>query len=225
MKIVTLSDLHGHLPEDLPEGDVLVITGDICPVEDHNIGHQKWWLRERFNLWLDGLPYDHEHIVCIAGNHDWIFMNAPNAIPNLACHYLKDSGVIVDGVKFYGHPHTPVFCDWAFNRDPEYLEMVDDNIPDATDVLLTHGPPYGVLDTVKERYWESYDPKAYLGCKILKKRVNAMPDLKLHVYGHIHSGHGIVKPSDLSENKTTFVNASYVNERYVPDYDIITVKI
>ena len=149
MKIVTIADQHGYLPDDLPEGDILVIAGDICPVNDHSVVNQIWWLTNRFNLWLDTLPYDKDHIVCIAGNHDKIFEKSPTEVPKLHCHYLEDSGVTIDDVKFYGYPHTPIFCNWAFNRTPEYLEMAANKIPDDIDVLLTHGPPYGILDSYK----------------------------------------------------------------------------
>ena len=227
MKIVTLSDTHGFLPTELPVGDVLVISGDVCPASDHSISHQKWWLEERFNEWLEELPYDKDHIVMIAGNHDLIFMNEPQLVPKLHCQYLEDSGVTIDGVNFYGYPHTPIFCNWAFNRTPEYLERAADKIPENTDVLLTHGPPYGILDVVTENCYGNIvsDKKEYLGCKGLKKRLNKMPDIKLHVFGHIHSSHGIVKPTPLSGSNTTFVNASYINENYDPAYDTIIVEV
>jgi len=227
MKIITLSDLHGLFPKDIPDGDVLVITGDICPADNHTIANQKWWLANRFNLWLKSLSFDKKHIVCIAGNHDWIFEKKPAEVPKLNCYYLEDSGVSIDGVNFYGYPHTPVFCNWAFNKSPNDLEEAANKIPDNTDVLLTHGPPYGILDTVADRYLIGYDPNEtkHCGCTQLKKRVNKLLNLKLHVFGHIHSAHGIVKPSKLGKSSTTFVNASCVNESYELDYDIISVEI
>ncbi len=225
MKIVCLSDMHGNLPKTLPDGDALVIAGDICPATNHKVSYQVDWLEDVYNPWLKSLPYGKDNIAMIAGNHDWCFMNVPSSIPDLHCHYLEDSGATVGGLNVYGYPHTPMFCDWAFNRTPEYLANASNKIPDNTDILLTHGPPYGILDVVTEAYWDSFDPNAHLGCKELIKRVYEMPDLKLHVFGHIHSGHGIEKPSVSSDDKTIYVNASIINERYKPVYDIITVDI
>jgi Icc-related predicted phosphoesterase len=224
MKITCISDCHGQLPETVPEGDILIVAGDLCPANDHSNGNQRWWLKNRFNLWLDTLPFDKEHVVCIAGNHDWIFDRAPHMVPDLDCHYLQDSGVTIDGLKFYGYPHTPEFCSWAFNCRPKELEVASGKIPDDTDVLVTHGPPYGILDTVSENVWAMHEEEdKHLGDKNLRERVDNMPDLKLHVFGHIHSGHGIVGPT--SKCKTTFVNAAHLNERYDPDYDITVVDV
>lgn len=217
MKIVTLSDTHGHLPTDLPDGDVLVIAGDICPVYDHSIDYQHWWLDNRFNLWLDDLSY--KEIVCVCGNHDIIFENAPQKVPKLHCNYLQDSMVIIDDVVFYGYPHTIPFCGWAFNADPARLKAAADMIPDSTNVLITHGPPKGILDVVNGRYCTPQFQN-HLGDEYLKNKVDSLQNLKLHVFGHIHSGHG----KDIINN-TVFVNASYINERYEPDYNKIVVDI
>lgn len=218
MKIVTLSDIHGLFPDKLPNGDVLVIAGDICPADNHKIPHQAWWLKNIFNCWLKA--QDFNDIVLIAGNHDWVFQDAPHMVTDLACHYLQESSVTLQGVKFYGLPHTPNFCNWAFMPDSDGLQGVIDKIPNDTDVLVTHGPANGILDVVKENYWDSYNPNAHLGCNILRHKIDNMPKLKLHVFGHIHSGHGM----EINNNLIS-VNASYVNERYQPDYDRVVVDI
>jgi len=216
MKIVTLSDLHGHLPENLPEGDCLVIAGDICPATNHNVAFQAKWLEVRFNLWLDFLPY--KDIVCIAGNHDWVFEKAPAFVPKLKCHYLQESSVVINGVKMFGYPHTPVFCNWAFNRSHGELTEIVNKIPEDTDVILSHGPAYGILDSVTDQRW--HGTAVDLGCKALRKRVDELPNLKLVVCGHIHSAHDMIK-----RGNTTFVNASYLNESYYPDYSVQVVEI
>jgi hypothetical protein len=64
--------------------------------------------------------------------------------------YLEDSSVTIDGVKIYGSPHQPPFHDWAFNRtEPERIEIYK-QIPEDIDILLTHGPPYQILDLCKD---------------------------------------------------------------------------
>jgi 3',5'-cyclic AMP phosphodiesterase CpdA len=69
-RVVAIADLHGNLPGDLPEGDVLVIAGDVCPIEDHSVEFQDRWLKETFAAWLDSLP--HAEVIWIAGNHDFV---------------------------------------------------------------------------------------------------------------------------------------------------------
>jgi Icc-related predicted phosphoesterase len=207
MKIVTISDIHGNLVEKMPDGDILVIAGDICPATNHQIQYQAEWLERRFNLWLESLNYD--HIVCIAGNHDFVFEKAPELVPKLKCHYLQESSVVIEGLKFYGHPYTPWFHDWAWNRYYDQLIEINEKIPDDTNVLITHGPPYGILDVLKD----PYRTKENLGCKALRERIDQLPDLKLSVFGHLHSAEGILKIGD-----TTFINASYLDESYSPTY-------
>jgi len=216
MKIVCISDIHGYLPEDLPDGDCLVIAGDITPATNHEVRYQAHWLEDRFNLWLDFLPYKHK--VVIAGNHDWVFDTHPEMVPKLNCHYLQNSSVTLDGIKFYGYPETPIFFSWAFNQPHERLVEIASKIPDDTDCLVTHGPPYGILDEITDpRLGDIGNP---LGCRALRERIDQLPNLKLAVWGHIHSGHGIEK-----RDKTTFVNASYVNEQYNPDYSVNVVEV
>lgn len=215
MKIVALSDLHGCLLDSLPTGDILVIAGDICPATDHSIDYQKWWLEHRFNLWLESLPF--KDIVGICGNHDFIFQEAPFLVPELKWNYLQQSDVIIDNIKFYGYPHTPIFYNWAFNCTTEQLKIICDGIPSDTNVLITHGPAYGILDCVTE---SNKKLSGNLGDINITNRIKGLPNLKLHISGHIHSGHGMIKHDNIIS-----VNASCINENYQEDYDIITVEI
>ena len=66
-------------------------------------------------------------------------------------------------------------------------------IPANTDILITHGPPYGILD--KNRVGFS------AVCQSLKRAVKRIQP-KLHVFGHIHEAGGMVEMEG-----TTFVNA------------------
>lgn len=197
MKLILISDTHWWYPEKvIPDGDVLVHAGDIS---------SRGRLEEitRFNLWFSRLP--HKHKILIAGNHDWGF----EYNTSLACScldknitYLQDSGVEIEGVKFWGSPWTPEFCNWAFNlpRSGERLEYYWNRIPNNTDVLITHGPPHGILDLVERG--------GHVGCELLRKRVMEVKP-KLHVFGHIHCGYG---ETDL--DGVHFVNASMCTEEY-----------
>ena len=103
-------------------------------------------------------------------------MNARSWITN--AHYLCDESLTLDGVKFYGSPWQPRFFDWAFNKDRGApLKAIWDKIPLDTDVLITHGPPHGILDL-------TFD-KIKAGCEELLLAVQRIKP-KVHVFGHIH---------------------------------------
>ncbi len=154
------------------------------------------------NSWLGALP--HKHKVIISGNHDFGFQTNPFAktwITNAT--YLYDSEITVEGVRIYGSPWQPWFYDWAFNleRGPE-ISKVWQKIPSGIDILMTHGPPMGILDQV------AYG--GHVGCEELAKELHRIKP-KIHVFGHIHEGYG-----ELKQNGIHYVNASSCNVKYQP---------
>src|SRR5438045_1478414 len=144
-RIVLISDTHGlHGEVKLPKCDVLVHAGDVS-----NMGRPAEV--EAFAKWLSAQPFEDK--VVIAGNHDWLFERenaAARALLVKHCpgvHYLEDSGVELRGLRFWGSPWQPEFCHWAFNIEKrEDLAKKWALIPSKTDVLITHGPPRGILD-------------------------------------------------------------------------------
>lgn len=178
--------------------DVLVHCGDISI-------HGAWHQINNFIQWFNSV--DVKYKIFIAGNHDFV-LEKPNAneivrsrIEN-GVHYLNDSGVEIEGIKFWGSPVQPWFFDWAFNRRRgEEIKKHWDLIPSTTDVLITHGPPYGILDkTVRgER----------AGCADLLDAVVNKIKPKIHAFGHIHEAAGLFSTHD-----TTFINASVLDEHY-----------
>lgn len=215
MKIVCISDTHGqHRKFEIPEGDVLVFAGDLMT------DGKNWPEIGDFNAWLGTLP--HRHKVVITGNHDRLFESNPYFSRGLLtnCTYLENSGCEIDGVKFWGSPYTPTFCGWAFNSTPEELRRHWGLIPNDTDVLITHGPPYGISDV-------AVGGGEHLGCvDLLKKFLDFRANPKLHVFGHIHGSGG--QSSFLNPNhgvRTRFVNASLVNEAYATVNKPIVVEL
>ena len=189
MRIVCVSDTHGyHGRTELPPGDILVHAGDITR-------HGSLEDVEDFDRWLGSLSHKHKIVIC--GNHDWCFQEAPaeararltNAI------YLEDSGCEIEGLKFYGSPWTPWFSDWAFML-PRGAEMAAKwaRIPNGLDVLVTHGPPDGILDRNRTG--------GCCGCRDLLYRVLEVKP-RMHVFGHIHEAAG---RSEI--DGTLFLNAS-----------------
>ena len=215
MKITCISDTHNqhlHIPPDwLEGGDVLVHAGDIS-------GRGSLKEVEEFLAWFNELPYTHK--IMIAGNHDFWFEKmstfAVNEMlaekyPNIT--YLNDSGVEIDGVKFWGSPVQPWFYDWAFNRMGTDICRHWDMIPLDTDVLITHGPMKGILDMTLRG--------VSTGCPYLLEKSAEMTNLKLFVCGHIHEAYGKFEFPDGG----VFVNASTLNFNYQVQNKPIVVEI
>jgi len=196
MRIVALSDTHGmHERLQVPDGDLLIFAGD-CSSQGRE------YEVASFLHWFAALP--HPHKVMIAGNHDFLFEQNPEktlAMIPPGIIYLNDSGVTIEGVKIWGSPYSPRFFDWAFNCDRgEDIAQHWRLIPDGTDVLITHGPPAGILDRTMDG--------DVAGCEDLLRHVERVRP-KVHVFGHIHEGYGMV-----DKDGTCFVNACNADVRY-----------
>lgn len=208
MRIVCISDthnIHNEMLYPVPNGDILLVAGDIT-----NVGALDDV--SSFNFWLKGCK--HKYKVVIAGNHDWCFQrNKEQAKSRLTnAIYLEDSFVEIEGMKIYGSPWQPEFFQWAFNL-PRGKELAEKwaKIPNDTDILVTHGPPAGILDMTKEGN--------RTGCADLLKRIQKVKPC-LSVFGHIHEAYGV----RVSKN-TTFINASTCTRSYSPSNKPIVVEI
>jgi len=197
MKIVLISDTHGmhNSLGKLPKGDMIIHAGDVT-----NIG--KEYQVMEFLSWFAGLKYKYK--IFIAGNHDFYFERTPDEIvrENLpdGVTYLNDSGVEICGLKIWGSPITPTFFAWAFMRNrgasiAKHWGM----IPDGSDIVVTHGPVYGIHD-------ECHDE--HVGCNELAKRITEVKP-RYHIGGHIHEGYGVFE-----KEGTTYVNPSVLDGDY-----------
>lgn len=203
MKITLISDSHNkHKKLELEGGDILIHSGDFT-----SIGY-KHEVRD-FLRWFRSTPYSYKVFIC--GNHEVGVQNSPEVLeealleltqPEDNVIYLNESSVILDGINIFGSPWSPFFYDWAFNAHRgEEIRKHWELIPSETDILVTHGPVYGILDTVLGDY-------KHLGCEELYKKTVEVSPL-IHTCGHIHSGYG-----HKFFHKTNFFNASVVNEQY-----------
>ena len=196
MRVVTIGDTHTkHRKLQVPDGDVLLFAGD---------GEFRSALDLiDFNNWL--LELGHDLVIVIAGNHDFFCERFPNEVGKYLTKavYLKDASYILpNGMALWASPMTTTFLNWAFMESEENLDRYHwSKIPQKTDVLLTHGPAHGYLDTA--------EPQGnHLGSKTLANRVEKLKIPYVN-YGHIHGGYGIQKTKD-----TTYVNCSVLNEEY-----------
>jgi Icc-related predicted phosphoesterase len=223
MIVDCISDLHGHYP-DLEGGDLLLIAGDLT-VHDRDYEHRD------FILWLAQIQKSknkYEKIIYIGGNHD-NFLHDPNrygAIKTTSWNidYLCDTGTEFQGLKIWGTPWSMTFpgmnpaCK-AFTVDHEiFLEDKWEQIPHDVDILITHTPPYGILDQVIDEsvgFENGY--RRHAGSKYLFNLFKYVFRPKLHVFGHIHEAYGQEEFFTGYNNIVVkSVNASHVNEKYEP---------
>lgn len=190
MIIDCISDMHGDEPK-LEGGDILIVAGDCT-------GRDLPWEWERFFAWVESQNY--EDVILVAGNHDGYLeeRTCEHFFSNLK--YLEDKLLEYKGLRIYGTPWTPIFCNWHFMLPPGKIQQKWDLIPDNLDILITHGPPYSTLDgTCGNRH----------GCPhLLDAVVRAKP--KHHVFGHIHESGG----KEQITTHTHFHNVSTMNEQY-----------
>lgn len=197
MKFVTIADTHSrHRSLRLPKGDVLIHAGDI------SYRGEKLEVKD-FLDWFSQQPFRYK--VFIAGNHDFFFEKAkPRELDLLIPEdiiYLNDNGVVIEGIRIWGSPITPKFFNWAFNCDRgAAIKKHWDLIPAGTDLLITHGPPYGILDQIMN--------DRHVGCKDLLQKVKEIKP-RTHVFGHIHESYGTAKNFGIK-----FINASLTSDLY-----------
>lgn len=209
-RLVCLSDTHSkHKQIEIPEGDILIHAGDLTPRGNYfefiSVGN-----------WLKELKSRFKHIIMIAGNHDWGLQIGKPIILN--CHfgediiYLEDEAIELEGIKFYGTPWVQQFYDWAFMKQEEDLKPIWDNIPEDTNILITHSPPFGILDKESDN--------ARCGSPSLAERIKQLKELKYHIFGHIHEGYGSVKVNGVSYHNVASLNGEYQyqNKPQVIDY-------
>lgn len=168
IKILHISDTHGchHHISALPEADIIVHSGDFT---------MNGTEREVINFlnWFCDLPYAHK--IFVSGNHDDILHGASIEGLDSNVHYLCNSGIRIQGIKFYGVPMFMYDC--ITGLQTQYYAV----IPDDTDVLITHTPPLGILD---------FDDGINYGLQELRSKIESL-NIKAHLFGHIHVRHGM----------------------------------
>lgn len=220
MIIDCVSDLHGFYPQ-LPGGDLLIVAGDLTSREES----------EKYNVyftWLHDQNYKKKVLIC--GNHDNLMIDTPPKTirwfekHSEICEYLCDSRTEFEGLKIWGSPWTNTFeginpkcCAFTVDTDEELSEKWE-LIPEDIDILITHCPPFGIFDSVP--YMISGE-MIETGSISLRNKVVGMPNLKLHVFGHIHEHGGKILDTTICK----FVNASHVNEKYKPVNGFVRIEL
>mgnify|MGYP003394644753 CR=1 FL=1 len=195
MKVCIVADLHGNLPE-IPEHDLLLVAGDIFP--GRSIRDDSTWAGRYLQPWLckQCMP------IFLEGNHDFNYINYRSQFPDLDWTVLRDSMIEINGLRIYGtgwtNPidlnHDRVSNWWGHLADEAKLEFIFKNIPEKVDILITHSPPFGILDEFDGQHYGS--PSLLQQVKVKRPRY--------HIYGHLHCQ----KDRIIKTEHTTFINAS-----------------
>lgn len=186
MKIVHISDTHGKHREltNLPDADMIIHSGDFTFAGTDNEAID-------FMDWYCDLPYMYK--IFIAGNHDVCMQDATiEGLPQNV-YFLNNTGITVDGIKIYGVPMAV-----EYEISGENIEHIN-NIPIDSNIVITHQPPYDILD---------FSDNIKYGSKTLKDKILSIKPM-YHLFGHIHNSYGI---SNI--NGINFSNAATVDEAY-----------
>jgi Icc-related predicted phosphoesterase len=211
MKVWHISDTHTyHGMLEVPTGiDMIIHSGDLS-IDKNTILCKQNSLN--FIEWYKSL--DIKHKIFVAGNHDLDIerrMITPADFAKAGIIYLENSTTTVEGLKIWGSPITPAFGEgWAYNRKREKIDSTWRQIPDGTDIVITHGPPKGVLD-ISLGYFGKLEQ---CGCKSLRRHIHRVKP-KLHLFGHIHNCDGVTNAGYTvlaSMPETIFSNGSVVTD-------------
>lgn len=192
--------------------DLLFISGDLTYRGDIDK------LRRCAEQCEDLVKYGYvKDILVTPGNHDKTFQRNNNswdtkekahaAFQNRnGVHLVIHKAIELHGIKIFASPWTPAFYNWAYNYEADDAKNIWKDIPEDTEILVTHGPPQFILDEVHD-----WDVIRYTGCPTLAHEIVKRPSIKYHLFGHIHESYGKVV-----KDGVTYMNSSIMNRMYKP---------
>ena len=198
LRLSCISDTHGSHNEiglnEFNSSDIIIHAGDMTKMGSFRELND-------INQWFGVLL---EPVICCAGNHDkWCeqagYQLAKQLFSNAT--YLDNDLAEIYSIKIYGAPYSKKYGYWSYMLEEEDLNKEWAKIPENIDILIVHGPPFGILDKNRNGI--------ECGSKTLRKQIFERIRPKLVVMGHIHENSGILK-----EGNITFVNAAQLDEWY-----------
>lgn len=133
-------------------------------------------------------------VVLVRGNHDFIPLSYLFAGFDAGrVHEIHYYDVLeVRGLRFGGTRGIPFIAgEWSDEFKEDEMREIIDLMPTDIDVLVTHAPPYGMLDALTDVFGKTLR----IGCPqisryVLKRRLLAScggRGLRAHLFGHNHS--------------------------------------
>lgn len=221
MRIVALSDQHGHLPE-IPPCDLLIVAGDVCPdlagpaSTGPDAEGQRAWFDAHARPWLAAAPAVHK--ILTWGNHDFCGQayrfeaDSPAVAATTSLQIVVDASTSVPAtraerrpISVWATPWSSQYMNWAFMKSRAELAEVYAAIPEGVDILVSHQPPHGYGDRYVD---EQSGAIEQLGSHELRAAIERVKP-RLVICGHLHGGHGC-----FAHRGTSIYNVSVVNERY-----------
>ena len=217
MKVIAFSDVHGQyirfINEDIPnhlratpmpiipECDVLIFAGDYSWASGlrSSVAFTDWF-REQPGIYK----------ILVPGNHDYNI----DLVNTEGMSVLINQEVVIEGVKFFGSPYTPEFMGWNYMLLEHELEEMYSKFPEDIDVLITHGPPLGIMDSFRQNNMRP----SRMGSKALLEFVYKIKPSH-HVFGHNH------KVGYRSKDGIEFHNVSLLNQDYRMSYPLSTFEV
>jgi hypothetical protein len=148
----------------------------------------------------------------VPGNHESRAISSEWRDQITGAVVLLNNGIELAELKIWGSPITPKDLGGFGPSTPEELERLYARIPDGTDLIITHGPPRGILDGASE-------PGGPQGCPQLLAAAHRVKPL-VHVFGHVHRGYGLMHSAE-----TLFVNAALAGPGYALSHKPIAISI
>ena len=202
MKLWFISDTHNlHQGLEVPEVDGVIHCGDESDQGNPLLNEPE---ARRFFQWYASLDIPTKFY--IPGNHSTAVEQGlikRSDYPGI--RFLIHESAQWQGLKLFGSPYTPEFFDWAYMKPRHELDAYWQAIPDDTDILVTHGPPKGILDVTRDM---NASGLVHVGSKSLRKHVVERIQPRFHAFGHIHDENGIENFGTLTRGETTFINCS-----------------
>ena len=206
MRICLISDSHEYLPQISPCGLILMAG-------DYTLRYKRDYIGQVSALNKLGRLINKNRIpvISVFGNHETVAEDHPGLVPKLNWTVLDRETTIWNGINIWGCPHTLTFGNWGFNVSRYNIyDKCWQFIPNDTDILLVHQPPYG--------YGDLSELGEHLGCNKLTEAIQRVKP-KLVVCGHIHNGRGIYHLDN-----TLIINAAIMDESYFPAYNPIYIE-